>query len=380
MSRFHDVTVLTRHMYRASIESALKSLHRPQPEPKFVYFDLEKWSPRLGKGSVGSRIYYVLWQKKARALVKQLQAEKPFDLLHHVSFAGFRYPTVIWGQGVPCIWGPVGGIESIPTPLLPWGHPTSFIVEVFRNLSNAIQSSRFTYLPKRAAASDKILVPTREMQKTFAKLGFESPLMPTIGLRTKEFPFQGHRQSEGPLRLLFVGKIIAWKGIELAIRALRDSGTQATLTLIGTGNYLPAAKRLAEKLGLGKRATFLGQITRDQVLMTYREFDAMLFPSLHDTGGFAVIEAMFNELPVICLDCGGPAVAVQDGCGIRVPIGKRNRVIKDLTGAIRQYDQDRQLLLSHGKAARESILERYDWDKKGDQMNEVYEEVFSRGR
>jgi len=98
---------------------------------------------------------------------------------------------------------------------------------------------------------------------------------------------------------------------------------------------------------------------------------------LHDTGGFSVIEAMFNELPVICLDCAGPAVAVRDGCGVKVSVQQtRQRVIADLATGIRRYDQDRQLLLAHGRTARQSILENYDWEKKGDQMNEVYEEIF----
>jgi glycosyltransferase involved in cell wall biosynthesis len=53
-------------------------------------------------------------------------------------------------------------------------------------------------------------------------------------------------------------------------------------------------------------------------------------------------------------------------------------VIEDLAAGIRRYDQDRQLLLSHGQAARRSILENYDWEKKGNQMKEVYEEIFKR--
>jgi glycosyltransferase involved in cell wall biosynthesis len=377
IARFHDVTVLTQSKYRPPIERALKNLQGQQPLPEFLYFDLPPWLGKITNTSAGLRIYYVLWQKWARAAVKKRHVEKPFDILQHVSFAAFRYPSVIWGHGVPCIWGPVGGIESVPTPLLPWGHPASLIAEIFRNLSNMIQAGPYLNLPKRAAASDKILVPTIEMQQCLAKLGFESQLMPSIGLRTGELPYQKHRQPEGPLRLLYVGKIISLKGIDLALKALSGSGTNATLTLIGTGNYLPSIKRLTEKLRLEERVVFRGQIPRDQVLTTYPEFDAMIFPSLHDTGGFAVIEAMFNELPVICLDCGGPAVAVRDGCGIRVPIEARDRVIEGLAAAIRHYDQDRQLLLSHGKAARESILERYDWDKKGDQINEVYEQILN---
>lgn len=379
ISRFHDVTVLTREQYRAPVEKALNALAADRPKPEFLYFDLSPTAQRWGKGSVGLRVYYVFWQKRAHDLVGRLHREKPFDVMHHVTFATFRYPTAIWGHGVPSIWGPIGGIESSPRRLFPWEHPASLAVEVFRNLNNWIQAAPFAKLPKRAAASTKTLVSTLEMQKALAKLGFKSQLMPTIGLETEKLSHQSHRQSEGPLRLLYVGKLIGLKGIDLALRALSLSDTNATFTLIGTGNYQSTAERTAKKLGLGDRVIFLGQLPREKVLRIYQEYDVLLFPSLHDTGGFSVIEAMFNELPVICLDCAGPAVAVTDGCGVKVPVQqKRERVIQHLAAGIRQYDQDRQLLLSHGRAARLSILEHYDWEKKGNQMNEVYKEILSR--
>jgi glycosyltransferase involved in cell wall biosynthesis len=378
IARFHDVTVLTQYKYGPAIEKALKSSPSSQPAPRFVYFDRPQWLQKLQKHPIGVRLYYVLWQIGARPFVQKLLAENRFDLLHHVTFATFRYPTVIWGQGVPCVWGPIGGIESIPLPLLPWSHPISLVEEGFRNITNLLAATRFRNLPNRGAASNKVLVTTHEMQATFTKLGIQSQLMPTIGLKTSEFPFRPHRPSEGPLKILFVGKIISWKGIDLALEALSESATDATLTFVGTGNYLPAARRLAQKLGLGERATFRGRITRQEVLAMYPEFDLLLHPSLHDTGGYVVIEAMFNELPVICLDCGGPAAAVENGCGIKVPLKSRRTLIAGLASAIRYYDKDRQALLTHGRAAREAVLKNYDLDRKGEQMNEVYQEVLAQ--
>jgi glycosyltransferase involved in cell wall biosynthesis len=113
------------------------------------------------------------------------------------------------------------------------------------------------------------------------------------------------------------------------------------------------------------------------VLRKYSEFDVFVFPSLHDTGGFAVIEAMFNELPVICLDCGGPAVAVREGCGMKVPVRSRKEIVKDLAEAIKLYSSDPELLRRQGKAAREVILKEYDWERKGEEMNRLYDEVLS---
>lgn len=378
IARFHDVTVLTQTKNRAAIERGLSALGETAPKPRFVYFELPKSVQTLRKFSIGLRIYYVFWQRWAWETVEQLNQETPFDLLHHVTFAAFRYPTVIWGHGVPCIWGPIGGIESIPVPLLPWDHPVSFVEEVFRNLSNLLQAAPYRDLPKRAAASNKVLVSTREMQETLARLEIQSQLMPTIGLKTGELPFQPRTPHSGPLRILFVGKIITLKGIDLALKALNDSETDATLTLVGTGNYQASAMRMVRKFGFEKRVVFRGQVTRQEVLALYRDFDVLLFPSLHDTGGYAVIEAMFNELPVICLDCGGPPVAVESGCGIKVPVSSRREVVAGLAAAIREYDKNRQMLASHGKAARESILKNYDWDKKGEQMNDVYQNTLAQ--
>ena len=53
----------------------------------------------------------------------------------------------------------------------------------------------------------------------------------------------------------------------------------------------------------------------------------------------------------------------------------RSGVISGLAAAIRYYDKDRHALISDGEAARQSILKNYDWDKKGAQMNEVYQQT-----
>ena len=381
MARFHDVTVLTRSNNRPVIERELELLRGLQPLPSFVYHDLGQRLLHLKRRFKAIKLYYMLWQRSARDVVVQLQADHGFDLMHHVTFAGFRYPTAIWGHGVPCVWGPIGGVEFIPTRLLPWRHMVSLAHELMRNLNNFIQTHA---LPQRARASTLILVTTTEMQRAFTRLGFESVLMPTIGLKTHELlfqpqlPFQPHRGSAGALRLLFVGNIITLKGVHLALAALKQSGTDATLTLVGTGNYQAAAEYEAKRLGLGERVTFLGRRKREEVLQMYPDYDVFLYPSLHDTGGYAVIEAMFNELPVICLDCGGPAVTVQAQCGVRVPLGKRAEVIGGVAAAIGRYDANRAAVLAHGKGARKVVLREYDWDEKGKQMNEHYWKVMAR--
>ena len=88
-------------------------------------------------------------------------------------------------------------------------------------------------------------------------------------------------------------------GIDLALHALAKSQVNATFTLFGDGNCLPGLRRLAQRLGLKDCVDFRGRVPRQQILDLYQEFDVFVFPSLHDTGGYAVLEAMFNQLPCV---------------------------------------------------------------------------------
>jgi glycosyltransferase involved in cell wall biosynthesis len=373
MARFHDVTVLTRENNRPAIEDALKILSGRQPVPEFVYHDRGRLLLSLKSRFKLVLLYYLLWQRSAHRVIAQLQEERGFDLLHHVTFAGFRYPTATWGHGVPCIWGPVGGIESIPRDLLPYTHLKSLVKEWFRNFHNLILATPFQVLPNRAHYSSLILASTREMQQMFCGLGVDTELMPTIGINPSELPYHPRTQVKKPLRLLFVGNIITLKGVDLAIEALAASGGEASLTFVGSGNFLDSAHSLAGRLGLGDRVIFRGRLPRNEVLQVYRDYDVFILPSLHDTGSYSSVEALFNELPVICLDIGGPAVAVEPGCGVRVPVTSRREVISGLAAAIRDYEQNPSLVVAHGKAGRESVLRNYDWERKGALMNERYE-------
>ena len=375
MARFHQVTVLTRSNNRAAIEAGLAAQPPKQPAPEFVFHDLPRVWLKFKRRSRATQLYYLLWQRSARKLIGGLHRQHAFDLMHHVTFAAYRYPVAISGHRVPWIWGPVGGIESIPVSLLPWRHPASLVREATRNLSNVFQANPYSVLPRRARAATLRLASTLEMRDAFARLGFAAELMPAVGLQASQSARPRHPVTDGPLKLLYVGNIIGLKGIDLALEALKASSSNATFTLAGDGNYLAGARRLAQQLRLENRVHFLGRLPRDQVLRLYADYHVFLFPSLHDTGGYALLEAMDHELPVICLDCGGPRLAVDADRGRKIPLGERAEVVRGLAAAIEAYDRDRASILSHGAAARQAVLRDYDWDTKGRQMDLLYRQA-----
>src|SRR5437660_2885647 len=85
LSAYHDVTVYANPLYRAHVDAELAV--RPRENLRIVWVELDHWDPwDDAKGERGVRIHYNLWQRKVLKVVRRASAERPFDLVHHVSW------------------------------------------------------------------------------------------------------------------------------------------------------------------------------------------------------------------------------------------------------------------------------------------------------
>jgi len=182
MARFHDVTVLTRANNRAAIEPAVAAMPAGKPLPEFVYHDLSPQWTSLKRRLGVTQLYYVMWQRSARALIRAFGGKPAhFDLLHHTTFASYRYPTAITGHGIPTVWGPVGGMESVPLAHVSWSHPRSLARELARNAGTRFSAPQLD----RCVAAGGLHAGAGQheaMQRALTELGIDSTLMPTIGM------------------------------------------------------------------------------------------------------------------------------------------------------------------------------------------------------
>ncbi|NWK55185.1 glycosyltransferase family 4 protein [Verrucomicrobiaceae bacterium N1E253] len=222
---------------------------------------------------------------------------------------------------------------------------------------------------------DLVVSCTKEMAEAFARCQVSSPVMPNIGLPDRQ-PDPVSKRFEGEaLRLLFVGNLVYWKGLELALLALQQMPEQVTLTLVGDGGDRLDVEADIHRLGLNDRVDLRGAVPRVDLLEMYDQFDVFLFPSLHDSGGMAVIEAMCAGLPVVCLDAGGPGISVNNDCGTVVSLGSKDEVVLGLSNAIQNYLDDPVLRERHGRAAVQRVNEAYLWPKNAQKMVQWYEEL-----
>ena len=94
----------------------------------------------------------------------------------------------------------------------------------------------------------------------------------------------------------------------------------------------------------------------EETVCHYESHDLLLFPSLHDSGGYVVLEALSHGMPVVCLDLGGPRDIVTTSSGIVVKTGGRNtaQVAKDMADKICRLLESPQRMaeLSAGAVSR----------------------------
>ena len=373
-SRDNEVWVITPSFYRPAIEAALEK--EPNPNLHFAYHDVPlPWSRVLKHRDDHNYPYYYAWQITALGLARRLHAEVGFDVAHHVTYAGFRFPSFLLGLDVPFVWGPVGGGAQAPLRFTPAFGFRNTLIQVARGLSNAL--AKFDPLLWLTARRASLIV--ADSPETLAALPFGSAdkvvLESQDGLHANEVPQRKGGEGES-LRAAYIGRLLYWKGVHLGIEAVaeaRQTRGDVTFTLIATGAEEERLRDRAKRLGIEEAITFAGPMPRQEALQMLAEHDCLLFPSFQDSGGpFAVLEAMEAGLPVVCLNMGGPALTVTDETGIRVEVKNHDQVVRDLAAALLRLAEDADLRESMGAAGRRRLQEKYLWERKAGVINSLY--------
>jgi len=379
-ARFHDVWVTTRSNNRALIEEAL--LKAPMPNVRWIYIDLPSWASFWKKGQRGIRLYYLLWQFVAYRKARQVHSEVGLDLVHHVSFVSYWLPTFLPLLRVPFVWGPVGGGESTPRSFRNIFSRRGRMYEALREFARSLaELNPLLRLTARRAAI--ALATTKETALRLESLGCRRVcVLAECALPEREITeLRAIPANEArPFRALSLGRLLHWKGFELGLRAFARFEARfpdAEYWLIGDGPERHSLEQLAAELGIAKKVVFWGRLSRDRVLEKLAACHVLLFPSLHDSGGWVTIEAMAAGRPVICLDLGGPAVRVTEATGIKISANNPEQAIADLASGLELLAADPTHLAQLALASRLRVDQEFNWDRRGEQLARLYERLLN---
>lgn len=331
----HTVHLITRSNNRGPIEAGLS---REELRPQVTYYDLPGWCRSWKHWAGGIYLYYFLWQIGAYRRAVALHSELKFDRVQHITFALFRQPSFMGRLGIPFVFGPVGGGEEMPHIFRKALPLSGKLREIFRDIANKLTSYDPLMLSTFSRASLIACTTSDTLKKIPIRFHKKCIVLPTIGIDESSIAAASLAPDREP-RFLFVGRLIYWKGLHLALRALaqvRLSVPRASLKVVGDGDDASWLKKIASDNGVADAVEWVPSMPHDDILEEYTSNVAFVFPSLHDSGGMVVLEALASGLPVICLNLGGPGVLVTPSCGILVDAHQKDEemVVADLAQAM----------------------------------------------
>ncbi|ALF54788.1 glycosyl transferase family 1 [Nostoc piscinale CENA21] len=377
LAKKHQVWVLTRKDNYPFIEAEIKPKSIPGLE--FIYFDLpgaEYW--KKGVGLI--YLHYYLWQIQAYFVGRKLHNNIGFNIVHHVSYVTYNYPSFLSFLPVPFIWGPVGGGESAPRTFWQDFHLRGKIYEVIRNLIRWTRE-KDPFVSFTAKKSFLAWGMTQDTAEKLKKLGAANvKVFSPVGLSQQEIDClaQSSLTKTAPVIFLSIGRLLHWKGFYLGLKAFAQANlTDAEYWIIGDGPDLKYLQALTEKLGITQQVKFWGKLPREKIFQLLGESHVLVHPSLHESGGFVCMEAMAAGRPVICLDLGGPALQVVEETGFKISAHTPEQTVRDLATAMTCLAQNNELRLRMGSVARKLARENFSWEVKSQVLAQTYAEILT---
>lgn len=316
------------------------------------------------KHSAFHHMYYILWQHWAWLWVKHSGIR--FDVIHHVTMNDYRIPSELYkAKGAKVIWGPMGGAQVTPRPLKVY--EKNQLVASFREFVN--KSCSWNPFYKKALRSYyKIYCINNETQKQISRIvGKDVPLMPELALRDeyKNLPIQ--KRNNDILKIVFVGRLIGKKGIAFLVDALSLMPTDMDweLLIFGDGDDRALIEKQITDSGIGKNVKLMGNRPLNQIAEAYQQADVFVLPSLRETSGNVLLEAMAYAVPIVAFDTSFCRLLKEVDCGVFINTEQAlDNIKEDYCKAIVTLGQEKELAKQMGLNGYKYVNSKLTWDEK----------------
>lgn len=332
--------------------------------------------------AVLSNLVYPFFERKLwQAFGPRLRAGE-FDLVHRL--LPLSPTTSSWIApklkkiGVPFVLGPLNGG-------VPWPKGFDDLRQQERDGAGRLRALvRFSPGLKRTreSASAIITAARTTLREVPAPLHSRCIFIPENAVDLEKFPLAPKAIADPfkPLRVSFVGRLVALKGVDMLIAAaapLVRSGA-LFLDIIGDGPERERLLALVQSENIAAGVSMDGWIPHAQLGARLRESHLFVFPSIREFGGGVVLEAMALGIPAVVLDHGGPPELVPAGTGYVLPMTNRQDIVCRLRQLLIELQKDPAQLHSAGEAAQAHVRKYYSWEAKAAQIHEVYRWVLGQ--
>lgn len=365
MSKYFELWVLTRESNRKNIEPWIK-VHPEYSGIHWLYYDLPKWARWWKKGLRGVRIYYNLWQIFSDSIVKKTMLENDIRVFHHLTYGNALWKVSSYGQKQFFIWGPIGGLETIPSEYS-YEYPLQWrLLEYWRRIIATLYPHSFSF-NRKCANADLILCKTDfTREKIPASYKGKSVLITDVAIEEKLLRSLPADNKSDVVNFLCVGRLQPWRGFDICLESFAiayKSHPNIHLNIIGGGSYKYTLKEKTVSLGLSEAVSFWGTVSKDEYERCLASSDVILNPALKEGGVTFSFDALSMGKPVVCIDTSGYTNHFDATHSCVVKLESRKQTIAKLADAICLMTDER-IRKEYGYRALEKASE-LTWEIQG---------------
>jgi len=372
LSKVCQITLLTHIRNRAALEAG----GVPLEDSTVIYIDTEWFAgplyrfasrcfphsehPRFLIASLDFFVYDWLAVRQARQLLKNGQT---WDIVHEVTPVSPMAATRLHTLGIPLVLGPWNGALASPTtfpeimkaeskwlyPVRNFGRVIDFLVGSTHNAAMILTATRSTLAGIPACYRTKC----RFLLENGVNLDW-----------FKAEPWPPVPSDSYPLRIVFVGRLLPFKGVAMLLEALKTLDFPVQLTVVGEGPERRALESMTAEFGIAEKVQFTCNLPLQDVAKIIQLAHVFCLPSVRESGGAVLLEAMAVGRPVIAVDFGGPAEIVDDGVGVKLPATGKTDVVQSLITQLKSVRQEPELWIARGQEGRRRVENNYSWDAK----------------
>lgn len=308
---------------------------------------------------------------------ERLAATEKFSVVHQTTIASWMCGMPSHALGIPSVWGPIGGGETFPWRYATETSATTWVFEGGRSCAAAL--ARSNRMIRRAVREvDVIIATNRDTEQMLVRMGRKKPILrqPMVIGRERYEAIRAAVRPKGreKLRVMAGGSVEGRKGIALTIKALRQlAGVPFEFTVTGHGMELEKLRQLTRECGVSGDVRFETDLGPDAYIRKLAESHVFCFPSLRDNSPVTLVEAMAAGCIPVVLDNGGPAEAVAEGCGFRLPVENPSATIGRITATLQEIWAAPGDLAAMADKATQRVKENYLESGIGSVMAKAYD-------
>lgn len=376
MSKYFDLWVLTRKSNQSSIEGWLQN-NQEYNNVHFIYFDLPYYLRFWKSKRRGVRTYYNIWQWAANSIVKKTMQENRIEIFHHLTYGNVLWTVSSYGQKQFFIWGPVGGVETIPLEYSKHYNLKGRLIEWVRR--TVIKSLKYNIGFKgHCKNANLILCKTEILQKIIPDnyrdkaILFTDVAVAPLEIKTSSLKIHGEK-----IQYIIVGNLDPWRGFDVLIEAFKLAvkvNPNIHLKIIGNGVDWNRLRDLIKSKNLNEKINMLGKVSMKVYYEQMMGSDVVVNTSLKEGAVTTSFDSMSMGIPLICVDTTGYTRYFTNDYALIIPIQKREKLILSLEEAILKLT-DKEVRFQMGLHSKEAG-KRFTWDSKGKEIYTAISEAY----